>query len=180
MTDRDFQNRNQNQSSSHRRKFGFISRRQQACLLLQTSHIQRLSRSSEKVLPTPMKDKLESISPLPTQLAPNGEGLQIGPEGECWVDAPSLTSCLSRYHIAIFKELGLLDRLLTPLIILFMIIGVVIGEFAPHIRDAFDTVRFDSVSVRALFPNIRHFLHSDLKFSSHCRWSSSHDVAYLN
>ncbi|EDR13109.1 uncharacterized protein LACBIDRAFT_182489 [Laccaria bicolor S238N-H82] len=28
-----------------------------------------------------------------------------------------------------------------------MIIGVVIGEFAPHIRDAFDTVRFDSVSV---------------------------------
>ena len=29
-----------------------------------------------------------------------------------------------------------------------MILGVVIGEFAPHVQEAFDTVRFDSVSVR--------------------------------
>lgn len=29
-----------------------------------------------------------------------------------------------------------------------MILGVVIGEFAPHTQEAFDTARFDSVSVR--------------------------------
>ena len=94
------------------------------------------------------------------------------------MDVPFLTFYLPRYHIAIFKELGLLDRLLTPLIILFMIIGVIIGEFAPHIRDAFDTVRFDSVSVRALLSDIEHVFNSDPKFSSYCRGSSSHDVAY--
>ncbi|KAF8909648.1 sodium bile acid symporter family-domain-containing protein [Gymnopilus junonius] len=47
----------------------------------------------------------------------------------------------------LFKKLGILDRLLSPLIILFMIIGVIIGEFAPSIQQAFDTVRFHSVSV---------------------------------
>ncbi|KAF8895598.1 sodium bile acid symporter family-domain-containing protein [Infundibulicybe gibba] len=48
---------------------------------------------------------------------------------------------------AIFQKLGLLDRLLTPLIILCMIVGVVIGEFVPTVQAAFDTARFDSVSV---------------------------------
>ncbi|KDR70682.1 hypothetical protein GALMADRAFT_229986 [Galerina marginata CBS 339.88] len=47
----------------------------------------------------------------------------------------------------LFKKLGILDRLLSPLIILFMIVGVIIGEFAPGIQQAFDTVRFHSVSV---------------------------------
>ncbi|KAF5386026.1 hypothetical protein D9615_002631 [Tricholomella constricta] len=47
----------------------------------------------------------------------------------------------------IFKELGILDKLLSPLIILVMIIGVVIGEFVPNVQETFDTVRFDSVSV---------------------------------
>ena len=48
----------------------------------------------------------------------------------------------------LFKKLGVLDRLLSPLIILFMIVGVIIGEFAPSIQQAFDTVRFHDVSVR--------------------------------
>jgi len=47
----------------------------------------------------------------------------------------------------LFKRLSILDRLLTPLIILTMIIGVIIGEFVPHVQQAFDTVRFDTVSV---------------------------------
>ncbi|GLB37286.1 putative arsenical-resistance protein ACR3 [Lyophyllum shimeji] len=47
----------------------------------------------------------------------------------------------------IFNKLGLLDKLLSPLIILVMIVGVVIGEFVPNVQEAFDTVRFDSVSV---------------------------------
>ena len=47
-----------------------------------------------------------------------------------------------------FNKLGLLDKLLTPIILLSMIIGVVIGEFVPNVQNAFNTVRFDSVSVR--------------------------------
>ena len=55
-------------------------------------------------------------------------------------------------HIGIvsvlFNRLSILDRLLTPLIILVMIVGVIIGEFVPNVQATFDTVRFDSVSVR--------------------------------
>jgi len=46
----------------------------------------------------------------------------------------------------IVKKLSLTDRLLTPAILIAMIIGVVIGEFAPHVQQSFDTVRFKSVS----------------------------------
>jgi ACR3 family arsenite transporter len=49
---------------------------------------------------------------------------------------------------ALFQKLNILDRLLTPAILVFMILGVIIGEFAPHVQEAFDTARFDSVSVR--------------------------------
>jgi len=48
---------------------------------------------------------------------------------------------------AIFTRLSILDRLLTPAILICMILGVVIGEFAPHVQQSFDTARFDSVSV---------------------------------
>ncbi|KII92144.1 hypothetical protein PLICRDRAFT_172280 [Plicaturopsis crispa FD-325 SS-3] len=48
---------------------------------------------------------------------------------------------------ALFKELGIMDKLLTPAILVTMIVGVVIGEFVPSVQPAFDTVRFDSVSV---------------------------------
>lgn len=41
-----------------------------------------------------------------------------------------------------------MDRLLTPTILLCMIIGVIIGVFVPGVQAAFDTVRFDTVSVR--------------------------------
>jgi ACR3 family arsenite transporter len=47
-----------------------------------------------------------------------------------------------------FSKLGILDKLLTPIILLSMIVGVIIGEFVPGVQAAFDTVRFDSVSVR--------------------------------
>jgi ACR3 family arsenite transporter len=49
---------------------------------------------------------------------------------------------------AIFQELGILDRLLTPIILVFMVVGVVIGRHAPQIKDALDTVKFNGVSVR--------------------------------
>jgi hypothetical protein len=57
---------------------------------------------------------------------------------------------------ALYSELSILDRLLTPLILVFMIVGVVIGEFVSGIQEAFDTVQLNGVSVRTyptpLFP----------------------------
>ncbi|TDL26612.1 arsenical-resistance protein ACR3 [Rickenella mellea] len=47
----------------------------------------------------------------------------------------------------IYKELSLLDRLLTPFIILCMILGVIIGEFAGDVQKAFNTIEFYGVSV---------------------------------
>jgi len=48
----------------------------------------------------------------------------------------------------IFKKLSILDRILTPVILIAMIVGVIIGEFVPNVQRAFDTARFDSVSAR--------------------------------
>ncbi|KAI0743474.1 arsenical-resistance protein [Daedaleopsis nitida] len=47
---------------------------------------------------------------------------------------------------ALMKRLSILDRLLTPAILVCMIVGVVIGNFAPGVQEAFDTARFQSVS----------------------------------
>ncbi|KXN90163.1 Arsenite resistance protein ArsB, partial [Leucoagaricus sp. SymC.cos] len=43
-------------------------------------------------------------------------------------------------------QLSVLDRLLSPLILLAMISGVILGEFVPSFRERLDTVHFDSVS----------------------------------
>ncbi|TFK54314.1 arsenical-resistance protein ACR3 [Heliocybe sulcata] len=43
-------------------------------------------------------------------------------------------------------QLSLLDRLLTPAILFCMVIGVIIGEYAPNVQDAFDTATFHDVS----------------------------------
>lgn len=48
--------------------------------------------------------------------------------------------------------MSLVDRLLTPTILVCMIIGVVIGEFVPNVQEAFDTVKLKGVSVRESSP----------------------------
>lgn len=48
---------------------------------------------------------------------------------------------------SLFAKLSLLDRLLTPLIFLSMVVGVLIGVFVKNVQHAFDTVQFHSVSV---------------------------------
>ncbi|TCD69012.1 hypothetical protein EIP91_009234, partial [Steccherinum ochraceum] len=48
---------------------------------------------------------------------------------------------------ALVRRLSILDRLLTPSILVCMIVGVVIGEFVPNVQHAFDTVQFKGVSV---------------------------------
>jgi hypothetical protein len=58
-------------------------------------------------------------------------------------------SCLSfDISIALFQKLSVLDRLLTPAILVCMVVGVVIGVFVPGVQQAFDTVKFYGVSVR--------------------------------
>lgn len=46
------------------------------------------------------------------------------------------------------KKLSLLDKLLTPLVLASMVLGVILGEFVPSMRDALDAARFDTVSLR--------------------------------
>ena len=41
-----------------------------------------------------------------------------------------------------------MDKLLTPLVLCSMVIGVVLGEFAPKVREALNAAKFDSVSLR--------------------------------
>ena len=53
-----------------------------------------------------------------------------------------------------FKELSIQDKLLSPFILLSMILGVIIGEFAPNVRNALDTTKFESVSLRTYTVNL--------------------------
>ncbi|KAF8629779.1 hypothetical protein AX17_005558 [Amanita inopinata Kibby_2008] len=70
------------------------------------------------------------------------------PKGSCQLKLPNHRDIVTLNLLAaLFKKLSILDRLLSPLIVLTMIIGVIIGEFSPHVQQAFDTARFDSVSV---------------------------------
>jgi ACR3 family arsenite transporter len=50
-----------------------------------------------------------------------------------------------------------MDKLLSPFILCAMIIGVVLGEFAPKMREALDAAKFDSVSLRKCFPTLSRF-----------------------
>jgi ACR3 family arsenite transporter len=77
-----------------------------------------------------MDSNLHEKQEEPTSVSTNAEDLP----------GPNLTK-------GIFQKLSILDRLLTPAILLTMIIGVIIGEFVPRIQQAFDVARFDSVSV---------------------------------
>lgn len=51
-------------------------------------------------------------------------------------------------HSGIIKRLSLTDKLLTPIILLSMILGVIIGVYAPRVQESFDTIQFNGVSVR--------------------------------
>ncbi|KAH9892551.1 sodium bile acid symporter family-domain-containing protein [Cubamyces lactineus] len=53
---------------------------------------------------------------------------------------------LRQIIVALVKKLSILDRLLTPAILLCMVAGVLIGNYVPGVQAAFDTARFQSVS----------------------------------
>ncbi|KAF8802149.1 arsenical-resistance protein ACR3 [Phlegmacium glaucopus] len=46
-----------------------------------------------------------------------------------------------------FKELSILDRLLTPFVFIAMVVGIVIGEFVPSVQSALNTAKFNGVSI---------------------------------
>ncbi|KAJ6502725.1 sodium bile acid symporter family-domain-containing protein [Mycena vitilis] len=46
-----------------------------------------------------------------------------------------------------FSRLSMQDRLLTPAVLTAMIVGVLIGEYVPTVQEAFNTARFDGVSI---------------------------------
>ncbi|KAJ6493012.1 sodium bile acid symporter family-domain-containing protein [Mycena sanguinolenta] len=69
-------------------------------------------------------------------------------------DAPQEVKTKANYNTPdpspatdVFKRLSILDRLLTPAILVAMIVGVVIGEYVPTVQQAFDLARFDGVSI---------------------------------
>ena len=70
------------------------------------------------------------------------------PQAQGSIPRTYMTKLITDRLSALFQRLGILDRLLTPLILISMIVGVVIGEFVPGVQSVFDTVQFDSVSVR--------------------------------
>lgn len=78
------------------------------------------------------------------------EGRRTAQEFEAEVIRPrTIPDPTTDDHVAraLFKKLGVFDRLLTPLILLSMILGILIGVFVPTVQKSFDTVRFYSVSV---------------------------------
>ena len=62
--------------------------------------------------------------------------------------SPNTTTREKTNTTSFVKELSILDRLLTPLVLLAMIVGVIIGEFVPGVQHAFDTATFGDVSLR--------------------------------
>lgn len=90
------------------------------------------------------------------------------------------TFCLKAdiYLKALFTKLGLLDRLLFPLIFLCMVIGVLIGVFVKDVQQAFNTIEFHGVSVRECLHPILSKIAIQYLYNSDCSWSHLHDVAY--
>jgi hypothetical protein len=79
--------------------------------------------------------------------------------------------------VAVFQELSLLDRLLTTIILLSMIVGVLIGVYVDGVQEAFDVVQLHDVSVRTC-GSLAGICRQNLTYAySHCHWTPCHDVA---
>jgi len=75
-----------------------------------------------------------------------------------------------------FKELSILDRMLTPLVFVAMVVGILLGEYVPSIRTALDTAKLDSVSLRTFCATYEKQQMLRVLYS-HRNWSHRHDVA---
>lgn len=88
--------------------------------------------------PQEVQTRQDLVAPIPTD---STRGILLGAASVMYEDN-------LRLHAGLAGRLGILDKLLTPAILLAMIIGVIIGEFVPSVQSAFNTVRFKSVSLR--------------------------------
>lgn len=71
-----------------------------------------------------------------------------------------------------------MDKLLTPFVFSAMVIGVVLGEFAPRVREALDAAKFDGVSLRKSFSFLLIMVLTFLTLrNSNCYWAYRYDVA---
>ena len=50
--------------------------------------------------------------------------------------------------LGLVRSLSILDRLLAPLVLLAMILGVIIGVYAPNVQNAFNGAKLAGTSVR--------------------------------
>jgi hypothetical protein len=76
---------------------------------------------------------------------------------------------------SILKGLSWLDRFLAPLVLLAMILGVVIGRFAPNVDSVLNGAKFEGVSARKFGPSGDCPSHN-----SFGRRPACHDVADFN
>jgi hypothetical protein len=81
-----------------------------------------------------------------TQTVHEGDNSPVVAKGRCF--STSTTDETDSEAVDLFKKLSVLDRVLTPVILIAMVVGVIIGEFAPNVQHAFDTARIDGVSAR--------------------------------
>ena len=95
-----------------------------------------------------------------------------------WTRGTTQSSTADNLPSDTVKKLGILDKLLSPLIILFMILGVVIGEFSPHVQKAFDAIDFHGVSVRESIPVRLPKRINTRILTSNCDWVDCNDVAH--
>ncbi|EAU91316.2 arsenite transporter [Coprinopsis cinerea okayama7 len=100
------------------------------------------SLPSEKVLVTPE---------VHHGMEPDDEGLKDSPRASSLQFKGKYCMASSRYPI--FSELSIFDKLLTPLIIVTMVVGVVLGEYVPSIKDGLDAAKFHNVSLRMYPPS---------------------------
>ncbi|KIM41603.1 hypothetical protein M413DRAFT_445579 [Hebeloma cylindrosporum] len=76
----------------------------------------------------------------------SGKGSMSREKSDRSISSP-VTNDISPPIAGPFKGLSIQDKLLSPFILLAMILGVIIGEFAPNVHNALDTAKFESVSL---------------------------------
>ena len=54
--------------------------------------------------------------------------------------------------LGLLGSLSVLDRWLAPIVLLAMILGIIIGEYAPNVDKSFNGAKFADTSVRQLLP----------------------------
>jgi hypothetical protein len=102
--------------------------------------------------PLDTKEQPTTLLPQPSseltlaQGANEGESSRVVAKG--YLSSTSMVHETDTEAVDLFKKLSIIDRIITPLIFIAMVVGIIIGEFAPNVQRAFDTARINNVSAR--------------------------------